>query len=546
MSFLISNADKGTLDTAFEKMLRGTGIPANALQLSLYDNLEEMSTSGPVTFFIDPVTGNDLNDGGPLAPLATIGAALAKLPLIVAHTVTIKLAAGTYEEFFDRATIFAPGGTITVESDSWLPVTPATGLAAGTFDAAFGGVVIANTAVVTGAGWTVNDLKGKFVRLLTGPSIGEIFPIASNTADTIDVAFNATVDNSGGGGIPRDLRSQDFEIIEHGSIITPSPSMPATERSMICLSSLYCSSVVDTQTINVTGGFIIRNVKFDFGDKNYGINVGMGGNTVFNRCYMKSGGASNIPGANCTAIHVNGAGGGFIMRDCMFDAPANGNAFISSDYVGLGYMFNVQGTVFDGCATQLQFTEGSQLGIGGLFQNASDVAIRAIGGSMVPNGGTLVIRDCPAGIKTDMVTGSSCSVGVNGFGDFCWFINCGIGIDVSVAGLGSTQNVKSTIMFTNFLNCGDGIKLQAGHCDFVISNSSFTNTTNYAVNISGNIYAGHNFCGVDAATTFAGSGLGDFLIDGATPIASATLQADPDKTIVDLVYLNRLASNSKG
>jgi hypothetical protein len=66
--------------------------------------------------------------------------------------------------------------------------TVATGTATGTATGGTAGSLTTwGTLIDTGQTWTVNDLKGKFIRITGGTGSGQFFPIVSNTATTITI-----------------------------------------------------------------------------------------------------------------------------------------------------------------------------------------------------------------------------------------------------------------------------------------------------------------------------------------------------------------------
>lgn len=149
-------------------------------------------------------------------PFATIQAAIDALPTNVIHSCAINVGAGTFATFEIRDknlgtynynwNLFQLNGTP-------IASTPTTGPASGT---ATGGST--NTLVLAAAGWTVDDLVGKFVEITAGPGAGQILIIAENTADTIYFAGDFTA--AGAGSV--------FEIKEPGTIISGAGGSPAS------------------------------------------------------------------------------------------------------------------------------------------------------------------------------------------------------------------------------------------------------------------------------------------------------------------------------
>jgi hypothetical protein len=151
----------------------------------------EFRTFAAVTLFVDP-TGNDANacTASGTSACATVNGALAKLPKIIQHNVTINVAAGTYAGFTVSNFVFtAP--SLTSVTFSIVGVmqnfTPATGTATGTVTIASNanGLGLINDSTQT---WTTDDLVGRFVRMTSGAQIGQRRTVFGNTSTSIEVA----------------------------------------------------------------------------------------------------------------------------------------------------------------------------------------------------------------------------------------------------------------------------------------------------------------------------------------------------------------------
>lgn len=150
----------------------------------------EFRTFAPVTLFVDP-TGNDTNacTSSGTAACATVNGAIAKLPKIIQHNVTINVAAGTYAGFTVSNFIFtAPTTTtlnFTIEGAAMQTFTPSTGSATGTV------TTISNTNSMgllgdSGQTWTTNELAGRFVRMTSGTQSGQRRGIFANTSTSLE------------------------------------------------------------------------------------------------------------------------------------------------------------------------------------------------------------------------------------------------------------------------------------------------------------------------------------------------------------------------
>lgn len=158
-------------------------------------------TTQPLVLYV-ATTGND---GGPCSvssPCLTIQAAVNRIPKIVSHAVTIRVAAGTYEKgayikdfnFWSKSP-YTDIPAITVLGELSL-VTPTTGPASGTATSATVGsssTTTWGTLTLTGAGWTVDDFKGKLLEITGGggystTTLLNTRVITASTSDTITVA----------------------------------------------------------------------------------------------------------------------------------------------------------------------------------------------------------------------------------------------------------------------------------------------------------------------------------------------------------------------
>jgi len=176
---------------AFPPALPLPGLPASQiLGLESQGNITlAVATTG---LDVDPTRPARIVQGDYSAkPFATIQAAIDALPLLSRTgltyaapdlTATINVGAGTFPGF----AVFGLNYDLTIAGTRQL-ATPATGPNSGT--ATSGG---ARSLTLTGAGWTVNDLRGRFVSVTAGSGAGQILPVMSNTTDTITFASYPT------------------------------------------------------------------------------------------------------------------------------------------------------------------------------------------------------------------------------------------------------------------------------------------------------------------------------------------------------------------
>jgi hypothetical protein len=122
-------------------------------------------------------------------PFLTVQAAINSLPKTIRHVTNINVGTGVFAGFsFEGFNLFAIASIIGT-LDTW---APATGPSSGTATSGADGQL-----TLTGAGWTVDDLVGKFLTITAGTAAGTIIPIYKNTSDTIYAApYNTVYDNT--------------------------------------------------------------------------------------------------------------------------------------------------------------------------------------------------------------------------------------------------------------------------------------------------------------------------------------------------------------
>lgn len=161
------------------------GVPANGIQ----------QTMGVITLFVQPDGGSNNNscvDGGTLA-CSSLEGALAKVPKFLRHLVDITLednlshTGANISGFTCSPEVPVDGGYLRIHGNS-VNATVATGSATGTVTSATqGSNQTFGTLVDSTQTWTSNDLKGKWVYLLTGTGAGQQRVIDSNTGTSIGI-----------------------------------------------------------------------------------------------------------------------------------------------------------------------------------------------------------------------------------------------------------------------------------------------------------------------------------------------------------------------
>jgi hypothetical protein len=188
-----------------------------------------LETKAAVALYVDASLGSDANGctASGASACATIQAAIDKVPKKVYHPVTIDVAAGNYAGFYlngfvvdgARAGVQATGAYIAVRG-TWVAATGVSGTLSGTVTSATTGSAAStswSTMTLTGAGWTTDQLQGKFVHIVTGTGSGQYRVIQSNSATVLTLPGSWTAPSA----------SSTFEIIEPGSVINTLVTFPA-------------------------------------------------------------------------------------------------------------------------------------------------------------------------------------------------------------------------------------------------------------------------------------------------------------------------------
>lgn len=174
-------------------------------------------------------------------PFATIQAAIDALPSVLAHPTFINVGAGTFTGFTFENRICLGKAEVGSAKVPYVQIRGATpvevsGLASGpTSGTATSSDGANRTLTLTGAGWTVNDLRGKFLRVTSGTTDAtKLYAIESNTSEVITIVGKG--DFSG---------AVDFQIVT-----------PAT-----VLDELAASEGTRARVRNVTGVLRLQNLK---------------------------------------------------------------------------------------------------------------------------------------------------------------------------------------------------------------------------------------------------------------------------------------------
>jgi hypothetical protein len=177
-----------------------TAVEVSGAITGALNSIAVPNLSGNLTFYIS-TTGSDSGTGDINDSWLTIQHAIDYVTSCtkdLGTQVTLKISPGTYSSFVIQDTVFDERFGLSVEGD--ISASSATGLMSGTIDAD----INYNTIQVIGAGWTPNELVGKFFRTSGSWTDAYPSPIVSNTSDTITFVLDWMGNVSGSG----------FEIVE--------------------------------------------------------------------------------------------------------------------------------------------------------------------------------------------------------------------------------------------------------------------------------------------------------------------------------------------
>lgn len=207
------------------------GPVSGGLTRGNYLRIPDYKTTSAQSWFVDASTGNDSFDcRSASTPCLTIQGALNKIPKLLQYGVTVTVAAGTYGGFAIAGFTCDPGvqittGGISVDgfaalTNSTLATGSATGTAAGGGQSAGSGTTY-GTLCDSGATWTVNDLKGRFITTASPTNTAVV--ISSNTATCVTVVGTWSLPVAG---------STTYTIQDPGVIINTSINSPASPTSV--------------------------------------------------------------------------------------------------------------------------------------------------------------------------------------------------------------------------------------------------------------------------------------------------------------------------
>lgn len=178
------------------------------------------------------------------------------------------------------------------------------------YDPAQSGVTAGNVLTRDSGTWVIDEIKDKFVRIISGAGAGTILPIKSNDATTLTVPFFFAP-----------AGAVTFEIYENASILHDI-ELPATTGNGISVLSgfIYFN---DLQFSTPTTGLLILNIGFDSSALVY-----------IYRCNIYTAGGSGIP------ILSQGSGGSYLLIFYSIVETKSGYGIVSRNNGEISILFS--------------------------------------------------------------------------------------------------------------------------------------------------------------------------------------------------------------
>lgn len=449
-------------------------------------------TTGALSLFVS-TTGNDANNclSLPKACL-TLQGAYGKIPKpFIRHPVTINMGAGNFAGAFLTGFTFdsvdpATSAYIRILGTEGA-VTPATGLSTGTVTSATVGSILnttAGTLTVTGANWTVNDLRGSFVQITGGTGSGQIRAIASNTATVITI---------GGSFSPVPDGTSTFAIVSPttkitsivGSFFTPYSAADPTFGAGLIFA--HNEGVLP----NVfTGPILVERLWLDFADS---LNIG-----------VQQYGSATVNVRNCKftqmgrAVQSQGVG------------PSGGSVRVYNSY-------STTATVFVSLTTGSMATgylEGNVINGGG---TATALRVTALGWGVVTCAGNFWFNV----LRGHLFSGHS-QTSITGDTTDCNNTSSSTGLEADV-GFPTYTSVSNS----SFSNCTTGVKATGKPAYVILSGVTGSGNTTGTNALKGS--------SINIASNTTLTGATELSIDGASS-ALATMRGATPKHVKDTNY----------
>lgn len=204
----ITNAWAGSQPLTLERGIAPKDVHSNVVLAGLLGRRLRV-TDRELDIYVDPLTGNDNNEGQVSArPVATLQRAAELLPEVLMHQVRVHVVSSvTLADdcnfaclCLDQGQLFITGGF----ANTTQVLAEQTPTASTT-----------STLTVNAAGWTVDAYRGRLIEFTDGALVGKRYMILGNTADTITLNFtDASIDTDNAGAGPK------FKIVTPSTIVT--------------------------------------------------------------------------------------------------------------------------------------------------------------------------------------------------------------------------------------------------------------------------------------------------------------------------------------
>lgn len=457
---LFNPSDLAALDDAFERIMRYVGIREGE-----YKDLASQfycCTSEHLTVWVNSATGSDTPKSGNTAdqPVKTVSYALSRLPKRIGHLVTIRVAAGNYDGFTVNSFVMDPAPGVSVHGililGTYANATLATGTATGTFSGVTTGSAatpVFSTLTDNTQAWTVDNLKGYLVEILTGTNAGALVPIISNTATTLTLASTSTVASVGG----------TYAIRDWASVVTTSVLGPGNLfQSNITPIQLSVGIGVRNNANGITGSILIEGLKVNAAATDSIASSGNTGTVRFERCCVMGTGRGFITGGSASTIISNcvirptnnigglvgNAGGTFSVNNCLISGLPGAGAALQVQGSNTSGGFN--NTRIEGFPNGIKIvTSGACIWQGGglsIETNASQAILMSAVGH-IGWGGTIVQI---TGMKADNCSAAFAVGGLNQvWCDSLQATNCTYGV---IAERGARVQLGAASTMTNCAN----------------------------------------------------------------------------------------------
>jgi hypothetical protein len=383
--------------------------------------------TGAQSYFVDP-TGDDNNsctEAGTAACL-TIQGAINRIPKLLRDKVSVSVAAGSYagftlSGFTNDYGVQATNAGLLIDG----ALANSTGLASGSATGTASGGTAGSTSTfgtltTAAAGWTVNDLRGRFITITGGTGVGQVKVIASNTATNITIAGTWTAPTG-----TSTYAVQDSSVAITGCITAP-PSGSGTVAaansairvqgnatgSTVTLRALSISAACSFGVVQADSSSVVLNRLQFTSTAGTASRMTMGGGFMIDTVASTYSGATgtHINGAPLAAVNASVAGN---VGNIAGPAVASGTIQNSLFQLGLGAInlsAYIRSTVL---GLEIVNMAGSAVLLGSSITNLQGLhvdctgAASAIGLSIAGNSNYI------GGISPDHVDITDCFTGVN-------------------------------------------------------------------------------------------------------------------------------------